>query len=111
VVPLVPTNAQRLFERKTSLDSTGEQPKGTKKPRVRATRAHVAPKKAKSAKKVTPAKKAAKSPKKAGTARDGSKSAKVLDLLKRPDGATLKELIKATGWLPHSVRGLRFTTA
>jgi hypothetical protein len=25
--------------------------------------------------------------------------------LKRPSGATSKELMKATGWLPHSVRG------
>jgi hypothetical protein len=37
--------------------------------------------------------------------RDGSKTAKILDLLKRPGGATSKELMKATGWLPHSVRG------
>jgi hypothetical protein len=26
-------------------------------------------------------------------------------MLKRPNGATLKELMKATGWQPHSVRG------
>ena len=38
-------------------------------------------------------------------ARDGSKNAKILDLLKRPGGATSKDLMKATGWLPHSVRG------
>ena len=38
-------------------------------------------------------------------ARDGSKTAKILDLLKRPGGATSKDLMKATGWLPHSVRG------
>jgi hypothetical protein len=29
----------------------------------------------------------------------------MLDLLKRPNGARLKELMKATGWQPHSVRG------
>jgi hypothetical protein len=37
--------------------------------------------------------------------RDGSKTAHVLELLKRPGGATCKELMKATAWLPHSVRG------
>ena len=42
---------------------------------------------------------------KAGNPRPGSKTAKILDLLKRPGGATLKELRKATSWQPHSVRG------
>lgn len=41
----------------------------------------------------------------AASARDGSKAAKILDLLKRSGGATGKELEKATGWQPHSVRG------
>jgi hypothetical protein len=35
----------------------------------------------------------------------GSKTAKILHLLKRPGGATAKELMKATGWQPHSIRG------
>ena len=80
------------------------QPKPTKKARVAPRRAHVAPKKGKSAKKATPPKKSPKG-KKAGTARDGTKAAKILDLLKRPEGATLKDLMKATGWQAHSVRG------
>jgi len=33
-----------------------------------------------------------------------TKSMQVLDLLRREDGATLPELIAATGWLPHTTR-------
>jgi Protein of unknown function (DUF3489) len=82
-----------------------EKPKATKKARVAPQGAHVAKKKGESAKKTTRAKKAPKGAKKATGARDGSKTAKVLDLLKRPGGVSVKELMKATGWQPHSVRG------
>ena len=36
--------------------------------------------------------------------RGPSKIAQVVALLKRDDGATLPELIEATGWLPHTTR-------
>ena len=34
-----------------------------------------------------------------------TKQAIIINLLKREEGATLQELIKATEWKPHSVRG------
>jgi hypothetical protein len=68
----------------------------TTKARAVKRRPHAAPPKAKPARKGTAAKK---------FARHGTKTAKILDLLKRPGGVTLKELTKATGWQPHSVRG------
>ena len=88
---------------------TGKRKPNTKAP-VALRRANVAPAKAKSARKATPAKQAPKGrtkPKvaKLKVARGGSKTSKILDLLKRPGGATSKELMKATGWLPHSLRG------
>jgi hypothetical protein len=85
--------------------ATAAAPKATQKAHAGAQRAHVAPKKAKSGKKATPAKKAPKGAKKETGARDGSKTATILEMLKRPGGATAKELLKATGWQPHSLRG------
>lgn len=29
----------------------------------------------------------------------------LINKLKRPSGATIDELVKATGWQPHSIRG------
>jgi hypothetical protein len=88
----------------TATATAAAQPKAAKKARAAARSAHAAPKKGKPGKKAKAPKKAPKGAKKA-TAREGTKVEKILDLLKRPEGATLAELMKATGWLAHSVRG------
>jgi len=38
-------------------------------------------------------------------AREGSKKATILELIRRKSGATIEELVKATGWNANSVRG------
>ena len=70
------------------------------------TKARVAKPSAKAAPlKTGPAPKAAGAKKPVTAARSGSKTDKILNLLKRAGGVTLKELVKATGWQPNSVRG------
>ena len=90
---------------------TAQEPKASTKANVAPRKPPVAPAKAKSGKKATPAKKGVKTakgtkaPKKAAGARQGSKTGRVLDLLKRAGGVSLKEIMKATDWQAHSVRG------
>jgi len=57
--------------------------------------------KAKSAKKAGRATKPATKPKADRT----NKKAEVIAMMKRAKGATLPEIMKATGWQPHTVRG------
>jgi hypothetical protein len=96
----------------TGLNETAQakavEPKATKKRRRANRPARVAPKKRTSRKKAPPASKTHKTrevEKKSHSSRHGSKAEAILERLKRPGGATLKDLMKATGWQPHSVRG------
>ena len=41
----------------------------------------------------------------ASTPRAESKQARLIAMLKQPDGATIVEIAKALEWLPHTIRG------
>ncbi len=49
--------------------------------------------------------KASKSKPKAHGIRADSKQAKLIEMLMRPKGASIDEIVTAFGWQPHTVRG------
>ena len=68
---------------------TVERPQAVKPTRLRGTRTRVTAE-----------------PSPAAAAPRQSKQATVIALLSRPEGATVAEVVAATGWQPHTVRGL-----
>ena len=52
-----------------------------------------------------PAAETTAAPAKKPRTRENSKQAQMIELLKRPDGATLNQLVEVTGWQAHTVRG------
>ena len=84
--------------------TAGQEPQAPTEP-AQATEAPAAGKrkaKAKAAKSAKPAKAAsADKP----TPRTGTKQALLIELLKRPEGATVDQIAEVTGWQKHTIRG------
>jgi hypothetical protein len=47
---------------------------------------------------------AAPSPRKPGEIRTGTKQALLVEMLEREEGASIQQIVDATGWLPHTTR-------
>src|ERR1035441_2303761 len=96
--------SERTPSKKTASPKKGA-PKGQKSAKAAKPKLAAASK----TKKATPAKATATSPKAAKpgekAVRAGSKPETILDLLHRAKGATLAEIMEATSWQAHSVRG------
>ena len=90
-----------------------QEPAGAAPPAEPAADAEAAPPakrratktKAASAKAAKAAKPAKAAPAERPTPRAGTKQAKMIELLKRPEGATVAQIAAVTGWQHHTIRG------
>ena len=81
-------------DRKTSKQSPSTKPQRRPGPKQRSRRTEPKPSGSKPKGRTSPP-----------AVRPGTKQALLIDLLQRKKGATIEEIVEASGWQPHSVRG------
>ena len=90
-------------------DTAAQEPQAPEAPAQAAKAPAAAKGKAKprpaSARAAKPAKPAKAAPAEKPTPRAGTKQARMIELLKRPEGATVAQIAEATGWQHHTIRG------
>jgi hypothetical protein len=110
--PVPATEAPQAAPDAQEGDAAGQEPQPPTEPAQAATAPAAGKRKAKgkAAKAAKPAQ--AKAPKPAKTApaekptpRAGTKQARMIELLKRPEGATVEQIAATTGWQHHTIRG------
>jgi hypothetical protein len=86
-----PTEPLQVAQEPTTPEPAAEPAAQAAEPAKRKAKAKAKPAKAAPAEKPTP--------------RAGTKQAQMIELLKRPEGATVEQIAAATGWQHHTIRG------
>jgi hypothetical protein len=107
--PVPATEAPQDAAQAQEGDAAGQEPQAPTEPAHAAVTPAAgkrnAKAKAKAAKVAKPNKPAKVAPSEKPTPRTGTKQAQMIELLKRPEGATVEQIAAATGWQHHTVRG------
>jgi hypothetical protein len=98
--PVPATDAPQGAPEAQEGDAAAQEPQAPTEPAQAATAPAAAKRKAKPKAKPAKAASADKS-----TPRAGTKQAQLIELLKRPEGATVEQIAAATGWQHHTIRG------